>query len=56
MKALQDKSVAQEGVISWLRKRKETLTNDQEQYKGALHTLNKEVMALIEKLKEEAHL
>ena len=28
----------------------------QKQYKGALHTLNKEVMTLTEKLKEEAHL
>ena len=28
----------------------------QKQYKGALHTLNKEVMTLTEKLKEEARL
>ena len=56
MKVLQDRKVAQEGVISSLRKRNETLTNEQEQYKGALLTLNKEVMALNEKLKEEAHL
>ena len=40
-------------MINQLRKRNETLTNKQEQYKGALCTLNKEV---IEKLKEEAHL
>ena len=56
MKALQDMSVTQEGVISRLRKRNETLTNEQDQYKGALHTLNKEVTGLTEKLKEEAHL
>ena len=56
IKALQDRSVAQEGVISRLCKRNETLTNEQDQYKGALRTLNKEVMALTEKLKEEARL
>ena len=50
MKALQDRSVAQEGVISWLQKRNETLTNEQEQYKGALRTLNKEVTTLTEKV------
>ena len=56
MKALQDRSVTQEEVINRLRKRNETLTNEQEQYKRALHTLNKEVTALTEKLKEETHL
>nr|POF07310.1 hypothetical protein CFP56_22824 [Quercus suber] len=56
IKALQDRSVTQEGVISRLRKQNETLTNEQDQYKGALHTLNKEVMTLTEKLKEEARL
>nr|POF23756.1 hypothetical protein CFP56_13693 [Quercus suber] len=43
MTVLQDRSVAQESVISRLRKRNETLTNEQEQYKGAFRTLNKEV-------------
>ena len=43
-------------VISRLCKRNETLTNMQKQYKGALHTLNKEVTTLTEKLKEEARL
>jgi len=56
MKAFQDSSITQERVISRLHKRNETFTNEQEQYKGALHTLNKEVTALNEKLKEEAHL
>ena len=51
MKVLQDRSITQERVINWLRKRNETLTNKQEQYKGAFRNLNKEVMALIEKLK-----
>ena len=53
MKALQDRCVAEEGVISHLRKRNETLTNEHDQYKEALHTLNKEVTILNEKLKEE---
>ena len=39
-----------------LCKQNETLTNKQDQYKGAFHTLNKEVTALTEKLKEEARL
>ena len=54
MKALQDRSVVQEGVIIRLCKCNETLTNEQEQYKGAFYMLNKEVMTLNEKLKEEA--
>ena len=53
MKTLQDRCVAKEGVISRLRKRNETLTNEQDQYKDALRTLNKEVTELNEKLKEE---
>ena len=42
-------------MISHLRKRNETLTNEQDQYKDALHTLNKEVIELTEKLREETH-
>ena len=53
MKALQDRSVVQEGVIARLRKHNGTLTDEQEQYKGALHTLNTEVKELREKLEEE---
>lgn len=41
-------------MINWLRKCQDTLTKEQEQYKGAFHTLNEEVTALTEKLKEEA--
>lgn len=52
MKALQDRCIAEEGVISHLRKRNETLTNEQDQYKDALHTLDKEVTALNKKLDE----
>ena len=53
MKALQDRSIAEKRVISHLRKRNETLTNEQDQYKDALRTLNKEVTELNEKRKEE---
>ena len=52
MKVLQNRSITQEGVISHLRKHNETLTNEQEQYKEALRTLNKEVTTLIENLEE----
>ena len=53
MNALQDRCVAEEGVINHLRKRNETLTNEQDQYKEVLRTLNKEVTTLNKKLKEE---
>ena len=53
MKALQDRCVAEEGVINHLRKCNETLTNEQDQYKEVLRTLNKEVTTLNEKLNEE---
>ena len=53
MKALQDRSITQEGVIAHLRQCNGTLTNKQEQYKEALRTLNKEVKELREKLEEE---
>ena len=53
IKALQDRCVTKKGVISYLRKSNETLTNEQDQYKDALRTFNKEVTELNEKLKEE---
>ena len=53
MKALQDRGVAKEGVITRLHKRIKNLTDGQEQYKSALHTLNQEVMELKGKLEEE---
>lgn len=53
MKALQDWCITEEGVINCLRKCNETLTNEHDQYKEAFHTLNKEVTALNEKMKEE---
>ena len=53
MKALQDRGVAKEGLIARLHKRIKILTNEQEQYKGAVRTLNQEVKDLREKLEEE---
>ena len=42
-------------MISHLRKRNKTLTNEQDQYKDTFCTLNKEVGDLNKKLKEETH-
>ena len=53
MKALQDRGVAIEGMITRLHKRIKILTNEQEQYKGGVHILNQEVKDLREKLEEE---
>ena len=53
IKALQDRSVTQDGVIARLYKRNRTLTDEKEQYKEALRTLNKEVKELRKKLEEE---
>ena len=51
MKALQDKGIAKERVITHLYKRIKNLTDGQEQYKGAFWTLNQEVKEL--RLEEE---
>ena len=56
IKALQDRCIVEEGVISRLRKHLEIKTNEQVQYKGAIRTFNEEVMALKDKLTEEASL
>ena len=53
MKTLQDRSIAQEGVIARLHKHNGILTDEQDQYKEALRNLNKKVKELTEKLKEE---
>ena len=53
MKALQDRSVAKEGVIDHLHKRIELLTDEEQQYKGAIRSLNEEVKNLKGKLEEE---
>ena len=52
MKALQDRGVAKEVVITYLHKRVKILTDEQEQYKGAVRTLNREVKDLRGKLEE----
>ena len=54
MKALQDRGVAKEGMIARLHKCIELLTDEEEQYKGAIHSLNEEVKDLKGKLEEEA--
>ena len=52
MKALQDRGVAKEGVIARLHKHIKILMDEEEQYKGAVRTLNQEVKVLTVKLKE----
>ena len=53
MKALQDRGVAKEGVITRPHKCIKIMTDGQKQYKEALRTLNQEVKELREKLEEE---
>ena len=55
MKALQDRGVAKEGVITRLHKCIKNLAEEQEKYKGALRTFNQEVKVLREKLENEGH-
>ena len=50
---MQDRGVAKEGVIACLHKRIELLTEEKEQYKGAIRSLNEEVKNLKGKLQEE---
>ena len=52
VKALQDRCVAKEGVVSRVRKHNATLMNEQEQYKEAICTFNQEVKELKGKLEE----
>ena len=51
-KALQDRCIAKEGVVTRVRKHNATLMNEQGQYKEAVRTLNQEVKKLREKLVE----
>ena len=53
MKALQDRGVAKEGVITRLHKRIKNMTNEQKQYKKAFRTLNQKLKELKKKLEEE---
>ena len=50
VKALQDRCVAKEGVITRVRKHNTTLMNEQGHYKEAIHTINQEVKEMRGKL------
>ena len=52
VKALQDRCLAKEGVITRVRKHNAALMNEQDQYKEAMRTFNQEVKELREKLVE----
>ena len=52
VKALQDRCLAKEGVVTCVRKHNAALMNEQGQYKEAMRTLNQEVKVLREKLVE----
>ena len=52
VKALQDRCIAKEGVVTRVRKHNATLMNEQRQYKEAMHSFNREVKELREKLVE----
>ena len=52
VKALQDRCVAKERVITRVRKHNANLMKKQEQYKEALHTLHGELKETREKLEE----
>ena len=56
MKVLQDRCVAQEGVICWYRKHQEIENKEQDQYKEAFCTLNEELTFVNAKLKEKSRL
>ena len=52
VKALQDRCVAKEGVVTRVRKHNTNLLNQQAQYKEAVRILNKELQEVKEKLTE----
>ena len=52
VKALQDRCLAKEGVVTRVRKHNAALMNEQGQYKEAICTFNQEVKELTEKLVE----
>ena len=52
VKALRDRCVAREGVVTRVRKHNTNLMNEQEQYKDAIYTLNQELKEVKEKLEE----
>ena len=50
--ALQDRCVAKEGVVTWVRKHNTNLMNEQAQYKDVVRMLNQELKEVREKLVE----
>ena len=52
VKALQDRCIAKEGVVTRVRKHNATLMNEQRQYKEAMHSFNQDVKELRKKLVE----
>ena len=52
VKALQDQCVANEGVVTWVRKHNTNLMNKHEHYKEALRTLHDDLKETREKLEE----
>ena len=52
VKALQDRCIAKEGVVTRVRKHNATLMNEQRQYKEAMRSFNQDVKELREKLVE----
>ena len=52
VKALQDRCVAKEGVVTRDQKHNTNLLNELRQYKDAVRTLNKELKEVREKLAE----
>ena len=55
IKALQDRCVAKEGVVTRVQKHNTNLMNEQGQYKDVVRTLNKELKEVREKLEEANH-
>ena len=55
VKALQDRCVAKEGVVTRDQKHNTNLMNELRQYKDAVRTLNKELKEVREKLAEVDH-
>ena len=52
VRALQERCLAKEEIVTRVRKHNATLMNEQGQYKEAMRTFNKEVKELREKLVE----
>ena len=56
MRALQDRCVANDGMIRRFRKRQEIEKKEWDKYKEAVHILNEKLTTTTAKLKEESHL